>query len=227
VRAVPAGPQVVELLRAQPALRIGEFEVGADPAGEPVDLGVGAALPFLLADPGGREQRGGCCPGDEPERKVSGMTEAKTAAPRVVVGVDGSPSSRAALHWAVRYAERVDGTVDAVGAIEVPMDYGWSAPAVDTRLDEDLARRNFEAELLEALGERPPVPVQRLLVRGDPADVLIAAAEGAEVLVVGNRGRGAFARAILGSVSQRCAAHAPCPVVVVRPDQESGGNGHD
>jgi nucleotide-binding universal stress UspA family protein len=136
----------------------------------------------------------------------------------VVVGVDGSPSSRAALRWAVRYAERVGGSVDAVGAIEVPMDYGWGAPMVDTRMDEDLARRNFGKELTETLGEQVPVPMQRLLVRGDPADVLISAAEGAEVLVVGNRGRGAFARAFLGSVSQRCATHAPCPVVIVRPD---------
>ncbi|MCC9307389.1 universal stress protein [Kitasatospora sp. RB6PN24] len=146
------------------------------------------------------------------------MTEAETA-PRVVVGIDGSLSSRAALRWAVRYAERVGGTVDAVGAIEVPMDYGWGAPAVDTRLDEELARRNFDAELAETVGGQPPVPVQRVLVRGNPADVLISAAEGADVLVVGNRGRGAFARAVLGSVSQRCASHAACPVVIVRPDQ--------
>ncbi|TQF06349.1 universal stress protein [Kitasatospora acidiphila] len=146
------------------------------------------------------------------------MTEAESAPPRVVVGIDGSPSSRAALRWAVRYAERIGGTIDAVGAIEVPMDYGWGAPAVDTRMDEELARRNFDTELAETLGGQPPVPVQRLMVRGNPADALISAADGADVLVVGNRGRGAFARALLGSVSQRCAVHASCPVVIVRPE---------
>lgn len=83
-------------------------------------------------------------------------------------------------------------------------------------LDEGVARRKFDQELGEVLGDGQPVEVRRRLVPGNPADVLIDAARGAELLVVGSRGHGTFARALLGSVSERCAMHAPCPVVIVR-----------
>jgi nucleotide-binding universal stress UspA family protein len=137
------------------------------------------------------------------------------SAPRVVVGVDGSPSSYAALRWAVRHAGLIGGVVEAVCAWEVPGMYGWSAPAVDPGLDENLARRRFDAELREVLGEERPVEVRERITR---AEVLLAAADGAETLVVGSRGRGGFASLLLGSVSQQCALHATCPVVIVRPD---------
>ncbi|MDH6115479.1 nucleotide-binding universal stress UspA family protein [Kitasatospora sp. MAP12-15] len=138
------------------------------------------------------------------------------AAPRVVVGVDGSPSSYAALRWAIRHAQLIGGTVDAVGAWETLVAYGWSAPVIAPDLDEGVARRKFDQELAEVLGDGQPVEVRRRLVPGNPADVLIDAARGAELLVVGSRGHGTFARALLGSVSERCALHAPCPVVIVR-----------
>lgn len=140
------------------------------------------------------------------------------APPRVVVGVDGSPSSYAALRWAVEHAGQIGGVVDAVCAWEVPGMYGWSAPAVDPDLDKDVARRRFDAEIQEVLGERRPVEVREHVTRGNPAEVLLAVAEGAEALVVGSRGRGGFASLLLGSVSQQCALHATCPVVIVRPD---------
>ncbi|KJK59915.1 universal stress protein [Saccharothrix sp. ST-888] len=140
------------------------------------------------------------------------------SAPRIVVGVDGSPSSGAALRWAVRQAGLIGGTVDAVGAWEPPVAYGWSAPVVDTTLDEEAARRAFTTELREVLGDACPVKVNGRLVLGHPAAVLLEAANDAELLVVGNRGRGGFVRAMLGSVSQQCALHATCPVVIVRPE---------
>lgn len=136
----------------------------------------------------------------------------------MVVGVDGSASSRAAVRWAVRYAELLGALVDAVGVIEVPLNYGWSAPVVDTSLDEQTARRNFTQELDSVFDGNRPVQVRESLVRGNPAEALVEAARGAEVLVVGSRGHGTFARALLGSVSQRCALHASCPVVIVRAD---------
>ncbi|MGF1430590.1 universal stress protein [Kitasatospora sp. LaBMicrA B282] len=138
--------------------------------------------------------------------------------PRVVVGVDGSESSRAALRWAVRHAGLIGGAVEAVGVIEVPQDFGWNAPVVDTSFDEDMTRRRFGAELRTVLGETPTVAVQELLVRGDPVDALVEAARGAELVVVGSRGHGRVARALLGSVSQQVAQQASCPVVIVRPD---------
>ncbi|ARP68638.1 universal stress protein [Streptomyces pluripotens] len=138
--------------------------------------------------------------------------------PRVVVGVDGSPSSYAALRWAVRYADLAGGTVDAVAAWELPGLYGWSAPAVDMDVDEEEARRRMRKELADVLGADAASKVREFLAHGNPAEVLLRAAEGAEVLVVGSRGRGGFASALLGSVSQHVSHHASCPVVIVRAE---------
>ncbi|MET9730224.1 universal stress protein [Streptomyces sp. NPDC006458] len=139
--------------------------------------------------------------------------------PRVVVGVDGSPSSGTALRWAVRYAGLAGATVDAVAAWDLPGAHTWSAPAVDVDVDEDIARQALAQELRDVLGDESAASVRALVVRGNPVDVLLRAAEGAEVLVVGSRGRGGFARALLGSVSQHLAQHARCPVVIVRPEK--------
>ncbi|WP_073949138.1 universal stress protein [Streptomyces kebangsaanensis] len=141
--------------------------------------------------------------------------------PRVVVGVDGSPSSYAALRWAVRYAQLVDGVVEAVYAWDTPSDVGWAGPAIDPEFDLEQARERFAEELRAVFTDERPAGVREHLVEGDPSEVLIRASQGAEVLVVGSRGRGGFARAMLGSVSQRCAQHAACPVVVVRQDRDA------
>ncbi|MYS13262.1 universal stress protein [Streptomyces sp. SID4982] len=138
--------------------------------------------------------------------------------PRVVVGVDGSPSSYAALRWAVRYASLVGGIVEAVAVWELPGLYGWSAPAVDLDVDVEEAEQRMRQELAEVLGAEGADSVRSHLVHGNAADVLLRAAQGAEVLVVGSRGRGGFARALLGSVSQHVSQHATCPIVIVRPD---------
>ncbi|MFF7125601.1 universal stress protein [Streptomyces sp. NPDC016566] len=140
--------------------------------------------------------------------------------PKVVVGVDGSPSSYEAVRWAVRYAGLVGGTVDAVAVWELPGLYGWSAPAVDMDVDEDETRQKMRQELTEVLGADAAEAVRTHVVHGNPADVLLRAAEDAEVLVVGSRGRGGFARALLGSVSQHVSQHASCPVVIVRSEKK-------
>ncbi len=139
------------------------------------------------------------------------------SAPRVVVGLDGSPSSHGALRWAVRQAELIGGAVDAITAWEFPPMYGLSAPAVDADLDVQVAQQRLDDEVREVLGEDRSVEVRARVVRANPAEALLDAAEGAELLVVGSRGRGTFARSLLGSVSQQCALHATCPVVIVRP----------
>ncbi|MEV8015861.1 universal stress protein [Streptomyces sp. NPDC086554] len=139
-------------------------------------------------------------------------------APRIVVGVDGSPSSQAALRWAVRYAGLVSGKVVAVTAWEIPGEASWSAPAVDATFDEEDAERRLVEEVRTVLGEEGTSLVHERLVHGHPAGVLVDESEGADMLVVGSHGRGAFRRALLGSVSQQVALHAPCPVTIVRPD---------
>ncbi|MFI6355343.1 universal stress protein [Streptomyces sp. NPDC050743] len=137
--------------------------------------------------------------------------------PRVVVGVDGSPSSYNALRWAVRYAGLIGAVVDAVAVWELPGLYGWSAPAVDKDFDQDEARQRVRKELTDVLGADAADSVRTHVVHGNPADVLLRAAEGAEALVVGGRGRGGFAAALLGSVSHHVSQHASCPVVIVHP----------
>lgn len=143
--------------------------------------------------------------------------EENSPAPRVVVGVDGSSSSFDALRWAVRYARLIGGQVDAVTAWDMP--HGWSAPAVDADFDLESARDRQAREIRDALDEEAAASVRAHLVRGDTSDILFRAAEGAQVLVVGRRGRGGFARTVLGSISHRVAQHAPCPVVIVPPEE--------
>ncbi len=66
----------------------------------------------------------------------------------------------------------------------------------------------------------PKVPLTPLVAEGDPAEALVAAAKGADHLVVGARGRSPFMGALLGLVSLRCAASAPCPVTLVKLQAE-------
>ncbi|MDT9686823.1 universal stress protein [Streptomyces sp. P9(2023)] len=141
--------------------------------------------------------------------------------PRVVVGVDGSPASHEALRWAAGYAGLVGATVAAVSAFDLPGAVGWSAPAMDAEFDGTLARQALTEEVQEVLTEAGDVPLETHLVRGNPAMALVEASADAELLVVGSRGRGGFASLLLGSVSQQCAAHASCPVVIVPSESVS------
>ncbi|QNS07677.1 universal stress protein [Streptomyces xanthii] len=148
-------------------------------------------------------------------------TQERTA--RIVVGVDGSPSSQAALRWAVRYAGLVGGQVDVVTAWEIPGEASWSAPAADGEFDQEDAEQRLLEEVRTVLGREAGAgdagpPVHERVVHGHPAAVLVEASEGADLLVVGSHGRGAFRRALLGSVSQQVTQHASCPVTIVRQD---------
>ncbi|MER7846335.1 universal stress protein [Kitasatospora sp. NPDC096077] len=140
---------------------------------------------------------------------------------RIVVGIDGSAPSKAALRWAVGQAVLTGAAVHAVAAWEYPSLYGWFSPMVDESF-EQAAHRTLTAEVNEVVGARHPVEIRESLLPGHAADVLLEAAEEADLLVLGSRGRGAFARALLGSVSTRCAVHGVCPVVIVRADGADG-----
>jgi len=139
--------------------------------------------------------------------------------PRIVVGVDGSPSSRAALRWAPKQARLTGGTVDAVIAWQIPASmtgYGWMAPVVPDISFEDIAKQTLEDAVSDVVGAAEVPRVRSLVVHGVPANVLLEAASDADLLVVGRRGHGEFADTLLGSVSQHCVHHARCPVVIVR-----------
>jgi nucleotide-binding universal stress UspA family protein len=139
---------------------------------------------------------------------------------RIVVGVDGSDSSKRALRWAVRQAELTEGVVAAVTAWDFPQFHGalgWLPPSSsDEAALADRARGELLAAVEETVGSRPRVEVRTEVRYGAPAGVLLDAARDASLLVVGSRGRGGFAGLLLGSVAQHCTQHAACPVVVVR-----------
>jgi nucleotide-binding universal stress UspA family protein len=149
---------------------------------------------------------------------VSGHRE--TGRKRIVVGVDDSPSSKAALLWAMRQAELTGAAVEAVMAWHYPMTLNRAAWAVIT--PDDVAKigalfaRQLSGAIAEAAAPHSQVQVSAAVRQGNAAQVLLDAADGADLLVVGSRGHGGFAGALLGSVSQHCVHHASCPVVVVR-----------
>jgi nucleotide-binding universal stress UspA family protein len=135
---------------------------------------------------------------------------------RIVVGVDGSPSSTKALHWAVRQAKLTGAEVEAVTVWSYPSGYGM-APVGDEMVDFEGNAGKILAEALAGVSSiAPGVTIKSSVVEGHAADVLVRAAKGADLLVVGSRGHGGFAGMLLGSVSQHCAQHASCPVLVIR-----------
>ena len=134
----------------------------------------------------------------------------------IVVGVDGSSQGNAALRWAFDEA--------AVHHSELTAVFAWQLPfldipgAFDRQEVEDLAKE-FLIKAVAEVEPNPTVPVKLLVAEGDVSESLIHAAEGADLLVLGSRGRGGFKGLRLGSVSQESVAHASCPVVIVRgPD---------
>ena len=134
----------------------------------------------------------------------------------IVVGVDGSEESKAALRWAVAEARLRDANVRAVYAWSLPHVAGGVGPLIVP--DTEVLRRDGERVLDAAIAEvgTEGVDVERASIEGSPARALVEAAEGADLLVVGSRGHGGFVGLLLGSVSQQVAHHALCPVVIVR-----------
>lgn len=144
---------------------------------------------------------------------------------RIVVGVEGSGGARAALRWALREARYRNASVDVVTAFAptyVPASPEFNYVPLDPANLEDEVRKMQDALVDEILGEGcgKGIVVNRVLMRGRAPETLIEAAKGADMLVVGSRGRGGFRGLLLGSVSQQVAHHGTCPVVIVRPDLE-------
>jgi len=132
---------------------------------------------------------------------------------RIVVGVDGSAHSRAALKWALREAECHSGEVTALFSWQVPF---LSFPGAFDRVELEKASKDFLVETVSEVVPTPAVPLRPIVAEGDPTESLVKASEEANVLVLGIRGRSPFAGLLLGSVSQGAAATAACPVVLVK-----------
>jgi nucleotide-binding universal stress UspA family protein len=150
----------------------------------------------------------------------------------IVVGVDGSDPSRGALDWALGEASLRSARLVAVHAWSFfpsvssdpfPGGYGQVSVATEEAYEalRLAAERLLESEVSAASRAHEGVEVELQTVEGRPAVVLLEAARDAQLLVLGTRGHGGFAGLLLGSVSQQCAHHAPCPLVSV-PHAEPG-----
>ena len=142
--------------------------------------------------------------------------ETKGTARRIVVGADGSPASIGALQWAIEHASQVGAEVEVITGYDIPI----TILVVPTYTTEDYARdaRTLLDHTVEqgTAGKQPEVPLSAKLVQEKPARALTQAAEGADLLVVGGRGRGELPGMHLGAVASYCVHHAPCPVLVYR-----------
>ena len=141
---------------------------------------------------------------------------------RVVVGVDGSENSRRALAWALDEALARNACLDVVHTWEPPRVVGFGTLASGGAIlgrnpYEEQARLLLDLMIAGASAEELPIPIDAIAVHGSAATALLKTARGADLIVVGSRGRGGFAGLLLGSVSQQVVQHAPCPVVVVPP----------
>jgi nucleotide-binding universal stress UspA family protein len=139
---------------------------------------------------------------------------------QVVVGVDGSDSSVAALNWAAQYASSTGAKVRAVLAWHYPTaaavpPVGAAPESVRTETEEHMSEALRDA-LAQVSPAEAAAAIETRTSYGHPAEVLIEESRHADLLVVGSRGHGAFTGMLVGSVSIHCVTGAFCPVVVVR-----------
>jgi nucleotide-binding universal stress UspA family protein len=151
------------------------------------------------------------------------VTDAKaSAAATIVVGVDGSEASKDALRWAARQAELTGATLRVLTSWHIPsLAYGSMAPLPEGLDLAGSTKQALDDTITEVLGAKPAVALTREVVEGPAALELLEASKGADLLVIGSRGHGAFTGMLLGSVSEHCVSHASCPVLVVRHPHDS------
>lgn len=150
--------------------------------------------------------------------------DTQAAQPRIVVGVDGSANSRAALRWAAKLAPTLNAHLDVITSWQFPVltslnsDVmgGGLMPVYPEIWHPEIDAKKMQVAALNAVfnGQFPP-GLTHSIEQGQATSVLVKASEGAEMLVIGSRGHGGFAGLLLGSVSRACVEHAKCPVLVV------------
>lgn len=131
----------------------------------------------------------------------------------ILVGVDGSEPSVAALRYAAELAAAVHAPLRVMTVWQYPALIPYFPP--EEREQEAAAASALSISITRAIGEDDTVQLSRDLLEGSPAQRLIQESRHARMLVLGTRGAGGFARLLLGSVSAACAAHAHCPVLLV------------
>ncbi len=152
------------------------------------------------------------------------MTTESTGQQLVVVGVDGSGESVAALAWAARYAAATGARVRAILAWHYPGAVGGPpievAPEAIHHQTEEQMRETLNEVVAQVYDGQVPAGVETTLGYGHAAEVLVEASKEADLLVVGSRGHREFAGMLIGSVSLHCVTGASCPVVVIRSAHE-------
>jgi nucleotide-binding universal stress UspA family protein len=144
--------------------------------------------------------------------------------PGIVVGVDGSPNSERALDWAMRYAAALQVPLTVVAVHEVPKSY-WGGIPVTGPADQALLEtlRQAAEEMVKKAAGRPDgagsVSVKVHAVNGFVVKELVDASHDADMVVIGTRNGGGFARLLMGSVSSEVVQHSACPVVIVPPER--------
>ena len=140
---------------------------------------------------------------------------------RIVVGTDGSPASSVAVRWAVEAASLVDARLDVVLVWSPAIDFGWlgASPGHGWLPEPATDRRSLVWTLLARVcAGHVPDFVRVVVLEGDPAQSLVAHAEGADLLVLGDRGTGGFLGLSVGSTASTCTRRATCPVLIVPAD---------
>lgn len=139
----------------------------------------------------------------------------------VAVGVDNSASSLRALTSAAEEAVRRNTVLHIVRAWSMrttPLPKEWptgTVPSIEQY--EELVRTDTEQLVASRIGNDPGCEIRMHIVHSPPPQALLSASRGADLLVVGHRGRGGFSGLMLGAVAEQCVRHAACPVLVVRP----------
>lgn len=142
--------------------------------------------------------------------------------PGILVGVDGSSYSQQALEWAVTEAAIRHAPLTVITVYQAAAGHwGGGISSPDGPAPAERARQaahEAAGKALAGLGGNRPASVTIQAVSGNPAGELLDAARDVDMIVVGTRGAGGFARLLLGSVSTYLTHHAHCPVVVIPPD---------
>ncbi|MGD9998956.1 MAG: universal stress protein [Acidimicrobiia bacterium] len=153
-----------------------------------------------------------------PVVSVPSWSTSRTRFNRVVVGVDGSPPSVTALRWATEEAARRDAELVLIHAWRL----AFSSPAVVHEAERVVVEAEAAALLVGMMQSRPAGERRRsasgALVEDHAATALLAAAESADLVVVGSRGQGGVRSRLSGSIAQVLTEHAPCPVAVIHRD---------
>ncbi len=147
--------------------------------------------------------------------KESPMSSQPKVTHRIVVGVDGSPSSIDAVEWAANQARLTGATLEVLMTWEWPNGYGWSPIPSEYNPEHD-SEMALDTILKPVRDKHPGISIEAKVIEGHPAPLLVKASDGADLLVVGSRGHGEFAGMLLGSVSEHCVTNAHCPVLVLR-----------